>query len=76
MSLESNYLWLEVRRTRFRRLITGSMNEFERTRMRSSILMLLPIGGQKVEGVGPSAFEEGIRDREQEPDDHYHQLEA
>jgi len=52
------------------------MNEFERTRMRSSILMLLPIGGQKVEGVGPSAFEEGIRDREQEPDDHYHQLEA
>ena len=64
MSLESNYLWLEVRRTRFRSLITGSMNEFERTRMRSSILMLLPIEGKKVEGVGPSAFEEGIRDRE------------
>ena len=29
--------------------------------------MLLPIEGQKVEGIGPSAFEEGIRDREQEP---------
>jgi len=56
------------------------MNEFERTGMRSSILMLLPIEGQKVEGVDPSAFEEEIRDREQEPDDqrgdHYHQLEA
>ena len=38
--------------------------------------MLLPIEGQKVEGVGRSAFEEGIIDREQEPDDHYHQLEA
>ena len=67
MSLESNYLWLEVRRTRFRRLITGSMTEFERTGMRSSILILLPIEGQKVEGVDPISFEEEIRDREQEP---------
>ena len=30
--------------------------------------MLLPIEGQKVEGIGPSPLEEGIRDREQEPD--------
>ena len=29
--------------------------------------MLLPIEGQKVEGIGPGPFEEGIRDREQEP---------
>ena len=29
--------------------------------------MLLPIERQKVEGIGPSALEEGIRDREQEP---------
>ena len=29
--------------------------------------MLLPIEGQKVEGIGPSALEEGVRDREQEP---------
>ncbi|MBP98185.1 hypothetical protein CMK18_19715 [Candidatus Poribacteria bacterium] len=29
--------------------------------------MLLPIEGQKVEGIGPSPLEEGIRDREQEP---------
>ena len=35
--------------------------------MRSGILMLLPIEGQKVEGIGPSPFEEGVRDREQEP---------
>jgi len=35
--------------------------------MRSGILMLLPIEGQKVEGIGPSPLEEGIRDREQEP---------
>ena len=35
--------------------------------MRSGILMLLPIEGQKVEGIGPGALEEGIRDREQEP---------
>ena len=35
--------------------------------MRSGILMLLPIERQKVEGIGPSALEEGIRDREQEP---------
>ena len=35
--------------------------------MRSGILMLLPIEGQKVEGIGPSSLEEGVRDREQEP---------
>ena len=35
--------------------------------MRSGILMMLPIEGQKVEGIGPSPLEEGIRDREQEP---------
>ena len=29
--------------------------------------MMLPIEGQKVEGIGPSPLEEGIRDREQEP---------
>ena len=29
--------------------------------------MLLPIEGQKVEGIGPSALEEGVRNREQEP---------
>ena len=29
--------------------------------------MLLPIEGQKVEGIGPGPLEEGIRDREQEP---------
>jgi len=32
--------------------------------MRSGILMLLPIEGQKVEGIGPSPLEEGVRDRE------------
>ena len=35
--------------------------------MRSGILMLLPKEGQKVEGIGPSPLEEGIRDREKEP---------
>jgi len=35
--------------------------------MRSGILMLLPIEGQNVEGIGPSPLEEGVRDREQEP---------
>ena len=35
--------------------------------MRSGILMLLPIERQKVEGIGPSPLEEGVRDREQEP---------
>ena len=29
--------------------------------------MLLPIEGQKVEGIGPSPLEEGVRDREKEP---------
>ena len=35
--------------------------------MRSGILMLLPIEGQKVESIGPSPLEEGVRDREKEP---------
>jgi len=35
--------------------------------MRGGSLMLLPIEGQKVKGIGPSALEEGVRDREQEP---------
>ena len=35
--------------------------------MRSGILMLLPIEGQKVEGIGPGPLEEGVSDREQEP---------
>ena len=29
--------------------------------------MLLPIEGQKVEGIGPSPLEEGVRNREEEP---------
>ena len=55
---------LKVRRTRFARGITGSSNGLERTGMRSGILMLLPIEGQKVEGIGPGPLEEGVRDRE------------
>jgi len=39
----------------------------ERTRMRGGSLMLLPIERQKVKGIGPSALEEKVRDREQEP---------
>ena len=35
--------------------------------MRSGILMMLPIEGQKVEGIGPGPLEEGVRDREEEP---------
>ena len=35
--------------------------------MRSGILMLLPIEGQKIKGIGPGPLEEGVRDREQEP---------
>ena len=35
--------------------------------MSNLCLMLLPIEGQKVEGIGPSALEEGVRNREQEP---------
>tara|TARA_B100002052_G_scaffold226476_1_gene208733 strand:- start:116 stop:235 length:120 start_codon:yes stop_codon:yes gene_type:complete len=31
--------------------------------MRSGILMLLPIEGQKVEGIGSGPLEEGVRDR-------------
>ena len=44
--------------------------------------MLLPIEGQKIEGIGPSAFEERIRDREAvtnqdvRRDDHSHQFGA
>ena len=49
MNLESDYCWLKVRRPGFTRLITGSSNGLERTGMRSGILMLLPIEGQKVE---------------------------
>ena len=45
LNLESDYWWLEVRRTRFRRLLRVAINGFERTRMRSRILMLLPIKG-------------------------------
>ena len=56
-----------MRRTGFTRAITDSSNGFERTGMRGGSLMLLPIEGQKVEGIGPSPLEEGIRDREQEP---------
>ena len=67
MSLESGYCWLKVRRTRFARAITGLSNVFERTGMSSGHLMLLLIEGQKVEGIGPGALEEGVRDREQEP---------
>ena len=29
--------------------------------------MMLPIEGQKVEGIGPSPLEEGVRDGEKEP---------
>ena len=67
MNHKSGYCWLKVRRPGFSRAITGSINGLERTRMRSGILMMLPIERQKVEGIGPSPLEEGIRDREQEP---------
>ena len=53
-----------MRRTGFTRLITAASNGLERTGMRSGILMLLPIEGQKVEGIGPGPLEEGIGDRE------------
>jgi len=33
------------------------------TEMRSASLISLPIERQKVEGIGPSPLEEGIRDR-------------
>ena len=52
---------------RFCRIFTSPMIGFKRTRMSDLCLMLLTIEGQKVEGIGPSALEEGIRDREQEP---------
>ena len=35
--------------------------------MSNLCLMLLPIKGQKVKGIGPSTLEERVRDREQEP---------
>ena len=53
-----------MRRPGFSRAITGSINGLERTRMRSGILMMLPIEGQKVEGIGPSPLEEGVREQE------------
>ena len=56
-----------MRRTRFARPITVPMIGFKRTRMSDLCLMLLPIEGQKVEGIGPSALEERVRDRKQEP---------
>ncbi|MEE2911476.1 MAG: hypothetical protein VX830_13825 [Candidatus Poribacteria bacterium] len=67
MSLESGYCGLKVRRTGFTRAITDSSNGLERPGMRSGILMLLPIEGHKVEGIGPGPLEEGIGDREEEP---------
>ena len=45
LNLEPGYLWLEVRRTRFVRAITSSISGFERTRMGSGSLMLIPIEG-------------------------------
>ena len=42
-----------MRRTRFARLIRVAINGFERTGVRRRGLMLLPIEGQKVEGIGP-----------------------
>ena len=56
-SLESRYRCVKVRRTGVARPITRSINGFERTRMRSGSLMLLPIEGQKVDGIGPSSLE-------------------
>ena len=49
------------------RSITVPMIGFKRTRMSDLCLMLLPVKGQEIEGIGPSALEERIRDREQEP---------
>ena len=80
MNLESGYSWLKVRRPGLARAIKKPINGFGRTGMRSRILMLLPIEGQKIEGIGPSAFEERIRDREAvtnqdvRRDDHSHQF--
>ena len=57
---------LKVRRTG----LSGAMRLIvwmKGTRMRGGSLMLLPIERQKVKGIGPSALEEGVRDREQEP---------
>ena len=65
---------------RFCRIFTSPMIGFKRTRMRGGSLMLLPIEGQEIEGIGPSAFEERIRDREAvtnqdvRRDDHSHQF--
>ena len=33
----------------------------------SRFLLILPVGGQKVKGVGPCPLEVGLRSREQEP---------
>ena len=33
----------------------------------SRLELILPVGGQKVKGVRPSAFEVGVRSREKEP---------
>ena len=55
---------LKVRRTGFARAVTAASNGLERTGMRSGILMLLPIEGQKVEGIGPGPLEEGVRNGE------------
>ena len=53
-----------MRRPGFSRAITAASNGLERPRMRSGILMMLPIERQKVEGIGPGPLEEGVRDRE------------
>jgi len=62
LSLEPGYLWLKVRRKRFARAITGSINGCERTGGSSGSSMLLPIEGQKVEGIGPS-----LREKNKQP---------
>ena len=67
MNNKSSHSGLKVRRTRFARAITGLSNVFERTGMSSGHLMLLLIEGQKVEGIGPSPLEEGIRNEENLP---------
>ena len=57
---------LKVRRTGLSGLMKLIVST-KRTRMRGGSLMLLPIEGQEIEGIGPSALEERVRDREQEP---------
>ena len=41
---------------RFCRIFTSPMIGFKRTRMRGGSLMLLPIEGQEIEGIGPSVL--------------------